>query len=401
MRIKFERMNFDAECAYDLINERGFLISELPYSDIDKTIRNLDGPRSPRYGTQYEDANAYVERFRCACGQYVGSQWEGETCPKCGTKIEYKDVDMLYTGWINLYPYHIINPLHFHRLQSALSKKVLENIIASDNMITSNGVMRRYNNVIEVKKNQLMYHNIGIDEFYHNFEEIMTYYLSKRKQKADLIERLIKEKDIVFCSKLPVYSTTLRPTSITMESYYFNSIDRQINPLVNMSINLKTAPPIEVPLYLYQCQLRANEIWKLNFQIIDGKHGWIRSNILGGCFNYSARSVIILDPTLKLDEVDVPYKTFAKAYSGLIVKRLVRERGWSSTKAFNYIEQNFKFNEDVYHIIEQIVAEEEIPIVINRNPTITYGSILKMKIRRVKNDPDDLTLSLPSAILPG
>ena len=71
MRIKFERMNFDAECAYDLINERGFLISELPYSDIDKTIRNLDGPRSPRYGTQYEDANAYVERFRCACGQYV------------------------------------------------------------------------------------------------------------------------------------------------------------------------------------------------------------------------------------------------------------------------------------------------------------------------------------------
>nr|DAR07855.1 MAG TPA: hypothetical protein [Caudoviricetes sp.] len=35
------------------------------------------------------------------------------------------------------------------------------------------------------------------------------------------------------------------------------------------------------------------------------------------------------------------------------------------------------------------------------NKTITYGSILKMKIRRVKNDPDDLTLSLPSAILPG
>ena len=76
---------------------------------------------------------------------------------------------------------------------------------------------------------------------------------------------------------------------------------------------------------------------------------------------------------MKLDEVDVPYKTFAKAYSGLIVKRLVRERGWSSTKAFNYIEQNFKFNEDVYHIIEQIISEEEIPIVINRNPEHIAG----------------------------
>nr|DAR89249.1 MAG TPA: hypothetical protein [Caudoviricetes sp.] len=33
--------------------------------------------------------------------------------------------------------------------------------------------------------------------------------------------------------------------------------------------------------------------------------------------------------------------------------------------------------------------------------TITFGSILEMRIRKVKKDPYDLTLSLPSAILPG
>ena len=111
MRIKFERMNFDAECAYDLINERGFLISELPYSDIDKTIRNLDGPRSPRYGTQYEDANAYVERFRCACGQYVGSQWEGEHVLSVEQKLNTKmSICCILDGSIST---HIISSIHY------------------------------------------------------------------------------------------------------------------------------------------------------------------------------------------------------------------------------------------------------------------------------------------------
>ena len=33
--------------------------------------------------------------------------------------------------------------------------------------------------------------------------------------------------------------------------------------------------------------------------------------------------------------------------------------------------------------------------------TITFGSILQMKIRRIKTDSNDMTLSIPSAILPG
>lgn len=161
MRIKFSRMNFESQCAYDVINDRGFLISEMPYSDVDKSIRNLDGPRSPRFGTVYSDMNAFAERFRCKCGKYVGSQFEGEICPECHTPIEFKDVDMLYTAWINVSPYHIISPLSYHRLQSALSKKVLENIIANDNIITSQGIIRQHNEGIEIKKSLLMYHNIG------------------------------------------------------------------------------------------------------------------------------------------------------------------------------------------------------------------------------------------------
>lgn len=401
MRIKFSRMNFESQCAYDVINDRGFLISEMPYSDVDKSVRNLDGPRSPRFGTVYSDMNAYAERFRCKCGKYVGAQFEGEICPECHTVIEFKDVDILYTGWINLSPYKIINPLSYHRLQSALSKKVLENIISNDNIITSQGIIRKHNESIEVKKTMLMYHNIGLSSFYENYHEIMEYYKTKRKAKADLIDQLIREKDLVFTSKIPVYTTQLRPSSVTTESFYFTTQERLITVLTNISINLKKATPIEVPLYLFQCQQRVNELWDKNFTMIDGKHGWIRGQTLGGSFNSTARSVIVLDPTLKMDEVDIPYKTFANAYAGLIVKRIMHDKGWTLTRAYNYLKAKFNFDDYVYSVIESLLKEEDRYIIINRNPTITFGSILEMRIRKVKKDPYDLTLSLPSAILPG
>lgn len=225
MRIKFSRINFESECANDIINGRGFLINDTPFSDIDKSIRNMDGPRSPRFGTTYGDTNEFMDRYRCPCGKTIGAAFEGDECPHCHKPVEYTDVDILYTGWLNFYPYKIINPLFYQRLQSALSKKNLENIISNENIITSSGIIRKHNDVLEVKKSMLTYHNIGLKEFYDNFEEIMTYYKGKRKQKADLIDSLIRDKDLVWTSKLPVYSTVLRPQGITVESYYFSPIN--------------------------------------------------------------------------------------------------------------------------------------------------------------------------------
>lgn len=400
MRTIFERLNLESECMYDCINGKGFLIKDPPFSDVDKTIRNMDGPRSPRYGTTYGDNNEFMDRYHCKCGRTIGAAFEGEECPYCHTKIEYTDVDIMYTGWLNFYPYKIINPLYYQRLQSALSKKVLEDIISNENIITSAGIIRKHNDVIEVKKSMLTYHNIGLHEFYDNFEEIMTYYKGKRKAKAEIIDSLIEDKDRVWTSKLPVYSTVLRPQGVTVESYYFSPIDKQIHPLTNISLNLRKASPIEVPLYLYQAQMRANELWQLNFSLIDGKHGWTRANVLGGEFNYSGRTVIVLDVSLHIDEVDLPYKSFLEMYKGQIIKRICADKNWSITKATNYVLDRFTFDPYVYSVMNRVLEEERPRIIINRNPTITYGSILLMKIRRIKPDPNDVTLAIPSAILP-
>lgn len=171
--------------------------------------------------------------------------------------------------------------------------------------------------------------------------------------------------------------------------------------MTNISLNLRKASPIEVPLYLYQVQMRANELWALNFSLIDGKHGWTRANVLGGEFNYSGRSVIVLDPTLKIDEVDMPYKAFIEQYKGTIIKRIIRDRGWTITKASNYVASKFMYDDYIYKIMCDIIKEEQPKIILNRNPTITFGSILMMKIRKIKKDSDDVTLAIPSAILPG
>lgn len=147
--------------------------------------------------------------------------------------------------------------------------------------------------------------------------------------------------------------------------------------------------------------MRANELWALNFSLIDGKHGWTRANVLGGEFNYSARNVIVLDPSLKIDEVDLPYKSFLEQYKGSIIKRIIKDKGWTITKATNFVSSRFTYDPYIYKIMMDIVKKDKPSIILNRNPTITFGSILLMRIRKIKKDSDDVTMSIPSAILPG
>ena len=78
-------------------------------------------------------------------------------------------------------------------------------------------------------------------------------------------------------------------TACVLRTHVKTNCDKQVHPLTNIARNIKTANPIEVPLYLYQAQLRVNELWNINFGLIDGKHGWTRANVLGGEYNYSGK----------------------------------------------------------------------------------------------------------------
>lgn len=113
------------------------------------------------------------------------------------------------------------------------------------------------------------------------------------------------------------------------------------------------------------------------------------------------RQVIVLDPTLKIDEVDMSYKAFIEQFKGHILAYIIKDKGWTITKATNFLESKFNFDPYVYGVMCRIVENDNIKIILNRNPTITFGSILLMRVRRIKPDAEDYTLAIPSAILPG
>ena len=57
------------------------------------------------------------------------------------------------------------------------------------------------------------------------------------------------------------------------------------------------------------------------------------------------------------------------------------------------------FDERIYEIMEFIVKKDNPMVLINRNPTINYGSILCVRVKKVKRSYKDQTMSLPITIL--
>lgn len=93
----------------------------------------------------------------------------------------------------------------------------------------------------------------------------------------------------------------------------------------------------------------------------------IRSNCLGGEFDRSGRQVIVLDPTLKIDEVDISYKAFIEQFKGHIIRKIIEDKGWTITKATNFLASKFNYDEYVYNIMMELVHEGQ-RLILNRNP---------------------------------
>ena len=135
------------------------------------------------------------------------------------------------------------------------------------------------------------YSYIGVDEFYNNFEEILEFFKVKKKNKAATFDLLLKQKRAVFTSHIPVYSTMLRPQSVTSDTFYFGGIDKIINTLYSLSEYLKNCLDIEADYILQRIQTKVNKMWDLNLDMINGKEGLIRDSLLGGSLNYTSRDI--------------------------------------------------------------------------------------------------------------
>ena len=100
--------------------------------------------------------------------------------------------------------------------------------------------------------------------------------------------------------------------------------------------------------------------------MIKGKQGRFRENLLGKRVDYSARSVIVVGPDLKLHQCGMPKKIALELYQPFIIRRL-KELGYADTikSAKKMLERK---DEEVWDILEEVTREH--PVLLNRAPTL-------------------------------
>ena len=100
--------------------------------------------------------------------------------------------------------------------------------------------------------------------------------------------------------------------------------------------------------------------------IIEGKQGRFRQNLLGKRADYSGRSVIVVGPTLKIHQCGLPKEMALELFKPFVIRKLV-ERGLSQNvkSAKRHIDKREIF---VWDILEEVIKGH--PVLLNRAPTL-------------------------------
>ena len=114
--------------------------------------------------------------------------------------------------------------------------------------------------------------------------------------------------------------------------------------------------------------------------ILKGKQGRFRQNLLGKRVDYSGRSVIVVGPTLKLHECGIPKAMAAELFKPFIIRKLI-ERGIVKTvkSAKKLVDRK---DQVIWEILENILRGH--PVMLNRAPTLHRLSIQAFQPRLIE-----------------
>lgn len=385
------------------------------YFDENNVITNKDGVDKKM---KFTDDGVFSERifgkldnegiqYTCDCGKYKGKFYNNKLCEVCNTNVKYIEPLVKRTGWITFDGLNIVNPNFFFMISRIIPKATLINIISFNKKIDKDGQLKEEED-LDVNP----FSNLGLLEFYERFDEILDFYysVSKAKNKEGFYNLIKSNREFVFIDKMPVFSPVLRPAMMMPNNnLIFDEINNFYNSIILNSNIIKSSTEGErtdvvINPLLADIQFFANDIYEKIIENMKGKTGFIRNNIMGSRVNFSARNVITPLPYgYEIDDIVVPYLTFIELYKFEIISILV------SLKKINYLEANniwgnatTHFNEEIYHIMEEIRTKTNggLKVLLNRNPSINYGSILLLKIAGIKKDYEDVTMSISNNILP-
>jgi DNA-directed RNA polymerase subunit beta' len=109
-----------------------------------------------------------------------------------------------------------------------------------------------------------------------------------------------------------------------------------------------------------------NRALKSLSDMLKGKQGRFRQNLLGKRVDYSGRSVIVSGPTLKLHQCGLPKLMSLELFKPFIMSRLVERKSVQNIKAAKkYVDS---MTAEVWDVLEEVIAEH--PVLLNRAPTL-------------------------------
>ena len=100
--------------------------------------------------------------------------------------------------------------------------------------------------------------------------------------------------------------------------------------------------------------------------IIEGKQGRFRQNLLGKRVDYSGRSVIVVGPKLKIHQCGLPREMAIELFQPFVIHRLIRQGLVNNIKAAKKLIQ--RGDPSVWDVLEEVIAGH--PVLLNRAPTL-------------------------------
>lgn len=389
---RLERVNLDEERKRSLASGNGFIISE-PQSTLKKDLKNPNGIYSTKFGTTLQDINPFADRYKCQCGHFKSRIYNGILCPICNTKVKYVDDNFDYFGWIVLKdPYYIIHPNLYKSIDQLLGQNkqkqdIIENILKPHEEKNEDGFI-----VNNTKNKDEPFYGIGMLQFKERFDEIMKFYLEKKKfKKQEYYDDIMNNKEKIFIQSIPVYTTHLRPYKVDGISFFFEGTNSIYNIMAKLSVainkddikifrKLKTKNQL-----LFDLNNKYQELYAELENIISGKKGTIRT-LFGGRYNFTSRDVIVPNPKLRIDEVTMPYVAMVELLQQTIINILQKSYNMSYSEAYRtWYMSKINKNDIIAQIIKGLIKSTVggyaytskgkvplygIPVLINRNPTM-------------------------------
>ena len=211
-------------------------------------------------------------------------------------------------------------------------------------------------------------------------------------KRLDIVEAFISSKahpSWMILSAVPVISPELRPM-VQLDGGRFATSDLNdlYRRIINRNNRLKKITEIRAPESIVNHEKRllqeavdalidngrrsrpvvgsTNRPLKSLSDMLKGKEGRFRKNLLGKRVDYSGRSVIVVGPHLKLHQCGLPKEMALELFKPFVMKTLV-ERGYTSNikTAKRMID---KMRPEVWDALEEVIREH--PVLLNRAPTL-------------------------------